>query len=160
MMTSSVSVLSLLYAPLRSVTTVALGLPITALDWPVFVAWEARDLSLFSLATSGQTSGTTFPSLALQKTIGVPLLTPPLTTVFTPPAPCLNVLVVSPYTSDPFFFLPHDDSCFPVRPETVRFYSPGICPSGYICACSLDSGYQEVGLTMSPGESGRRCCPR
>jgi hypothetical protein len=158
MITSTVSALSILYGPLSTVTTVAAALPITAIDWPVFVAWRARDLSLFSLATSGQASSTTFPSLSIQKTIHKPPLTPPLTTVFTPPAPCLNVLVVSPYTDYTLVYLPHDDSCFPVKPETVGFYSPGICPSGYTCACSLDTGFQD--WTLDPGESGRRCCPR
>lgn len=91
----------------------------------------------------------------------------PLTTVFTPPADCLNGLhaenwdIASATASYPYFHLPNGDriDCFPYDYFVVDypFYSPGICPSGYALVSynvTTSTGTSNL-ATVTRGD----CCP-
>jgi hypothetical protein len=83
--------------------------------------------------------------------------TPPLTTTFTPPSSCLSGfynLEGTGWVLGP----PFATECLPPGYATTIYYSPGICPSGYISLTetvnfetSSNSGIQESVVT---------CCPR
>ncbi|KAI1877573.1 hypothetical protein JX265_003581 [Neoarthrinium moseri] len=82
-----------------------------------------------------------------------------LTTVFTPPADCLatdGLYWVK--TASTFYWLygkPYQTSCFPdnYAPYQNNYYSPGVCPSGYVERCrSLFTG-------GSTTETRATCCP-
>src|ERR1700722_4238216 len=91
---------------------------------------------------------------------------PTLTTTFTPPSPCLSTYyfdaigatVLGPDVLGPDVLGPESGyaSCFPSgwAQGSSNYFSPGICPSGYVTACSsfntLPSGLETV-IT---------CCPR
>ncbi|GAB1316491.1 Osmotin, thaumatin-like protein (Fragment) [Madurella fahalii] len=104
----------------------------------------------------------------------------PLTTTFTPPAPC-SVAVGLCETCDVAWWgqtcaprtVQDDPSCWPaptvgaVSPEQMLlgwgFYSPGvICPAGYTSACTAVAG-QTTGwkhqFVMEPEETFIGCCP-
>src|SRR5436190_5468627 len=87
---------------------------------------------------------------------GHPRDTPPvaaLTTIFTPPASCLQTLFVQYYTQfqPPNNFgnthltlgLMQMSQCFPIsyseqyHHSRVGYYSPAVCPSGYTSACDV-----------------------
>ncbi|KAI0132437.1 hypothetical protein BJ170DRAFT_680318 [Xylariales sp. AK1849] len=82
-----------------------------------------------------------------------------LTTTFTPPADCLatdGLYWVN--TASTFYWLygkPYQTSCFPdnYAPYQNDYYSPGVCPSGYVERCQnvLDSG--------TATETRATCCP-
>ncbi|KAK4125801.1 hypothetical protein N657DRAFT_642552 [Parathielavia appendiculata] len=104
----------------------------------------------------------------------------PLTTVFTPPAPC-TIAVGFCSTCDVAWLgqtcapttVQDDPSCWPTTtagaPEPGRplygwgFYSPGLeCPAGYTSACSAIAGKTsgwKVQYLMEPEETFVGCCP-
>lgn len=105
----------------------------------------------------------------------------PLTTIFTPATSCLT-----DYYSDGFIFLgnPYDmtaaatHDCYPSKFFDTAYastylpfgwYSPGVCPSGWIAAKTattrdpgLDTYYSDLGWDVPPipGETTIQCCPR
>ncbi|KAG7287232.1 hypothetical protein NEMBOFW57_006738 [Staphylotrichum longicolle] len=104
----------------------------------------------------------------------------PLTTVFTPPAPC-NIAIGLCATCDVAWWgqtcgpkTVHDDqSCWPATTTGVPdpglplygwgFYSPGLnCPAGYTSACSATAGSTsnwKVQFKMEAEETFIGCCP-
>lgn len=75
-------------------------------------------------------------------------ITIPLTTTFTPPAECFNGIVtdgglgvsydlndVGVYTSKSSYGF----TCYPLSFNSVEYYSPGFCPSGWTQALEISS---------------------
>lgn len=92
----------------------------------------------------------------------------PLTTIFTPPTTCLDVITsgLSPYSPGYSLFIGHFGpyyspalTCSPTATALINYYtdnyywSPGYCPSGYTTACS----YTPVNL--GPKVTASLCCP-
>lgn len=110
----------------------------------------------------------------------------PLTTVFTPPAACTQLVLVPSNLNFPQATLFEaqgcnqgdlEDAALCWPPATVSapsppldgwgFYSPGLsCPSGYATACSAarNVGRSQTGFDfqfpLDEGESAAGCCPR
>ncbi|KAH7394282.1 hypothetical protein BKA66DRAFT_438645 [Pyrenochaeta sp. MPI-SDFR-AT-0127] len=96
----------------------------------------------------------------------------PLTTVFTPPASCLQHLyydaATTTVTLGKFGSQPE---CYPTKyweefwGSGIGYYSPAICPSGFTSACGRQTsnnpgpGYT-VGPSVRSGETVVKCCPR
>ncbi|OKL63661.1 hypothetical protein UA08_00386 [Talaromyces atroroseus] len=88
---------------------------------------------------------------------------PALTTVFTPAASCLTDIYNLTTTIDetPWNYIQlgptptSNNDCYPPQftPATTAYYSPGICPSGYIMACS------NIVSINSVSETRATCCP-
>lgn len=80
----------------------------------------------------------------------------PLTTIITPPAPCLTEF----WPTDRWLELGvrTRTDCFPSGLQTTApsfgYFSPGICPASYTQAQSLESWW------LGAGETGSYCCPR
>ena len=127
----------------------------------------------------------TLPSImattAYIPSVGRPRDTSPvaaLTTIFTPPASCLNTLFVEYYTqAQPPNNLGNThltlglmpmSQCFPVSyleeywHSGVGYYSPAVCPSGYTSACDVlhvsTNGFL-WGPSLLPSETAYKCCP-
>ncbi|KAI9926515.1 hypothetical protein MW887_004283 [Aspergillus wentii] len=79
----------------------------------------------------------------------------PLTTTFTPPSSCLNDLWLVGKSGSGWMNLgPTSTSeCLPSGWATSSYFSPGICPSGYVIA---SSGVVYAGTVT---ESAATCCP-
>ncbi|WPG99987.1 Hypothetical protein R9X50_00281100 [Acrodontium crateriforme] len=75
-----------------------------------------------------------------------------LTATFTPPADCLSKYYK--YGSNQLVG-PQTASCYPPgwSSTTTTFYSPGVCPAGYVTACS------NVATASSITETHATCCP-
>ena len=81
----------------------------------------------------------------------------PLTTTFTPSPSCLSDYYwTSPYTPLGFISLgpPSTTDCLPSGWEvTSQHFSPGLCPSGYVIACSITT------VLDNHTETQATCCP-
>jgi len=104
-----------------------------------------------------------FITMALNLNLG------PLTTIFTPPASCLDVVTSGagpPFSSTYSLFVGHfgpyeiaQKICYPEGAATINFaytnyyYSPGYCPSGYSTACAFTAASFAASVTAS------LCCP-
>ncbi|KAH6666430.1 heterokaryon incompatibility protein-domain-containing protein [Halenospora varia] len=90
----------------------------------------------------------------------------PLIILFTPPASCLSHLYGGGAIVTLGLFSQQSE-CYPSSywPEYwngVGYYSPGVCPSGYISACgrkSVDTSGYTVGPEPLQGETVVECCP-
>jgi len=83
--------------------------------------------------------------------------TPALTTIFTPPASCLDEIVTEANTYwqiAPLYLT----QCYPYGYATSIFFSPGICPSGYVMGQLTASSI--VKGTSTAWETSASCCPR
>jgi hypothetical protein len=81
---------------------------------------------------------------------------PMLTTTFTPPSPCLSTYYFDAIGAAVLGPESGYASCFPSgwAQGSSNYFSPGICPSGYVTACS-SFNTQASGL-----ETVITCCPR
>ncbi|KAI9745287.1 MAG: hypothetical protein M1818_001567 [Claussenomyces sp. TS43310] len=96
----------------------------------------------------------------------------PLTTVFTPPSSCLSQLTL---TVDENYittiFQGHDGwgdaACYPpTRTGTPNwegwgayYYSPGICPEGYVTACTQTTSQAGLNFSLPTSTHAAICCP-
>lgn len=91
---------------------------------------------------------------------------PPLTTTFTPPPECLNNTIMTDYAGGWYVNLVWElapgtsvgYTCYPSSIESVFFYSPGICPSGWTQL--PDSPYTRNLYPLTDGEHAAYCCMR
>jgi hypothetical protein len=96
--------------------------------------------------------------LLLNRRTAPALTRPILTTTFTPSAGCLSDIYLYNNDGGPYATLgpPEISDCFPAgwRPDLTARFSPGICPSGYIVACSSAVTIEDLSETTAT------CCPR
>jgi LPXTG-motif cell wall-anchored protein len=81
---------------------------------------------------------------------------PTLTTTFTPPSPCLSTYYFDAIGASVLGPESGYASCFPSgwAQGSSNYFSPGVCPSGYVTACSSFN-------TLASGlETVITCCPR
>ncbi|SPO01749.1 uncharacterized protein DNG_04422 [Cephalotrichum gorgonifer] len=82
--------------------------------------------------------------------------TGPLTTTFTPPESCLKEIHTTQSYGYPYLVLgclgPAGNECCPSNWAKNRYFSPGVCPSGYQ-ACTLPT-------TRQREETTNVCCPQ
>ena len=119
------------------------------------------------------TTSTTFTSITATTT------TLPLTTILTPPSSCFGITLLDSEAYMPAMgFWSDCGLAAGASHSTYYFFSPGVCPSGFTSACSIDriricpSDFTsdcsidrtvrawDGQFTLGPGESGHRCCPR
>jgi hypothetical protein len=79
-----------------------------------------------------------------------------LTTTFTPSSSCLNELWRAISDSSTWMRLgPHDTAdCLPSGWSPNTYYSPGVCPSGWLMA------YSETVIVSSSTQTVGTCCPQ
>src|SRR5207248_337590 len=83
----------------------------------------------------------------------------PLTTIFTPPASCFSIITYDgSYFWQGELFQTGDPDCYPTLFSSIHesFYSPGICPQGWISASSVTG---TAALVTNTAESNALCCP-
>jgi hypothetical protein len=74
----------------------------------------------------------------------------PLTTIFTPPASCLNITALYRDVSENKVKILDAPECFPTNYVASGYYSPGTaCPAGYQAATQRDG----IETTLN-------CCPK
>ena len=66
----------------------------------------------------------------------------------------------TPYSTNPCYPPSFSDNIFKTYFESYRFYSPGVCPSGWTSADSSRSDRNYRGLPTKSGEYAALCCPR
>jgi hypothetical protein len=109
-------------------------------------------VALFSLSAFAGATATTDVELDSTRSN-----TGPLTTVFTPDPTCLSKIETRIFRPGGYPELevgcegPGGNECCPPRWGVKRYFSPGVCPSGYQ-ACALPS-------TRQREETTRLCCP-
>lgn len=89
----------------------------------------------------------------------------PLTTTFTAPASCTTATGLYQIWNDAGTYryeqgpLATMSGCFPdgYGASLSRYYSPGLCPSGYTAACSSTDAV--VSATATATETAFTCCP-
>jgi hypothetical protein len=108
-----------------------------------------------------QASATLTSAPALLHRTASPVSIPALTTTFAPLAACLQDIYVYVYTSEQTFTFAslgtsNITACYPPgwRSDSTMHFSPGICPSGYMIACS------STGQVSDLHETTATCCPR
>jgi len=83
--------------------------------------------------------------------------TPALTTIFTPPSSCLSEIVWEANTVWQIAPL-YETQCYPYGYATSIYYSPGICPSGYMMG--EQTLHSIIQGTSTAWETYAACCPR
>ena len=126
-------------------------------------------LFLYAMSTLAQT--TTYLSSTLSTTT-TPLIGP-LTTLFTPPASCVTSEAITTGNENNTFFLTQSlfnngpsgapmvqSECFPSNytHDQFQYYSPGVCPSGWVLNTSPSIQSRFAPSTQS-GETVGICCP-
>jgi hypothetical protein len=87
----------------------------------------------------------------------LPTTSIPLTTIFTPSSPCLSDYYQYETTNSYGYYVlgpPTPSVCFPSGwAPSSQYFSPGLCPSGYIIACSTTANIGTITETRAT------CCP-
>ncbi|KAJ5179922.1 hypothetical protein N7492_003132 [Penicillium capsulatum] len=114
---------------------------------------SSKDPITITLTSTGTISGT--PALTSTISLAPPI---PLTTTFTPPSACLNDLWQTESDSSKWLHLGplNTTECLPSGWSPYSYFSPGVCPSGWVMATTSTTSAKGHGGVETVGT----CCPR